>query len=606
MFHVQPDKMDRQYSDRVLLRRIGDYFRPHKKPLIIVTVLIVVMSACGTALPIMISAAIERVGLSGGNTAIFVLPLAVIGVGLFHWTANLISRMLSVRAIADIILKLRLDSFRAAINHDLAFFDGHDSGKLVSRITSDTNEFSQLVGLATGLVSRLLQVAVMAVILLCIDWRLSAVIFGMVPMILLLGTVFRKFSRRFTHKGMRATADVNGAVKESIAGIAVAKNFSQEEAISEEFSSTNSKAYKVNLARGLVLNMLWPLLDGLRGIGYAGLVYTGALLVAKRDLSIGDWFLFIQSLNLFMFPIMHLASFWSQIQTGLAASERVFSLIDYADTVKQTGDRQVDRLKGDVKLESIDFRYRENEQIMTDFNLHIKPGETVAFVGHTGAGKSTVARLLARFYEFQNGQLSVDDVDIREYDLTSYRSRLGIVSQVPFLFAGTVLENVRYGRTDLSAEEIEALAMSIGDGEWIKSLPKGLDSEVGERGRLLSIGQRQLVSLIRVLAQKPDIFILDEATASIDPFTEMQIQQVLEMIMSDSTSILIAHRLSTVRHADRIIVLADGAIVDEGKHDVLLAKSGYYSDLYNKYFRHQSLDYVETMGQYKAKHSDES
>ena len=226
--------------------------------------------------------------------------------------------------------------------------------------------------------------------------------------------------------------------------------------------------------------------------------------------------------------------------------------------------------------------------------MHIHPGETLALVGHTGAGKSSIARLLARFYEFQEGAITVDSIDIRSLNLKEYRNRLGIVSQVPFLFSGTVLENIRYGRQDIERKEIEALAMSIGNGEWLKSLPDGLDSSVGERGRLLSIGQRQLVSLMRVLVMKPDIFILDEATASIDPFTEMQIQQTLEMIMAKSTSILIAHRLSTVKHADRIVVLDKGRVIDQGKHDELMDKGGYYADLYSKYFRHQSLEYIES------------
>ncbi len=255
------------------------------------------------------------------------------------------------------------------------------------------------------------------------------------------------------------------------------------------------------------------------------------------------------------------------------------------------------KLTGDILFEKVDFSYTDQEQILCDFDLHIKPGENIALVGHTGAGKSSIAKLVARFYEFQAGKISIDGQDIRSFDLIDYRRHLGIVSQTPFLFSDSVLENIRYANREVSREEIFALARQIGEGEWLETLPQGLDTEVGERGARLSMGQRQLVSLMRVLVQKPAIFILDEATASIDPFTEWQIQQGLDLILRDTTSILIAHRLSTVKAADRIIVLENGGIIEEGTHDSLLAANGHYASLYNTYFRHQSLAYVEESGQ---------
>jgi ATP-binding cassette subfamily B protein len=231
------------------------------------------------------------------------------------------------------------------------------------------------------------------------------------------------------------------------------------------------------------------------------------------------------------------------------------------------------------------------------FNLEIKPGESIAFVGHTGAGKSTIAKLIARFYEFQRGQIRVDGQDIRTFDLESYRGKLGIVSQSPFLFSGTIADNIRYSKPDASDEEIRQIAYSIGNGEWLETLPNGLQTDVGERGAHLSMGQRQLVSLLRVLLQRPAIFVLDEATASIDPFTETQIQEALDLILAQSTSILIAHRLSTVRSADRIIVLREGKIIEAGNHDALMQQGGHYAELYNTYFRHQSLSYIENARQ---------
>jgi ATP-binding cassette, subfamily B, bacterial len=331
----------------------------------------------------------------------------------------------------------------------------------------------------------------------------------------------------------------------------------------------------------------------LMGLSIGIVLYFGAGSVVDKAITAGTWYLFIQGVDRFLFPIINLVSFWSQFQQGLSAAERVFALMDAENTVIQNDSKPAGELKGQIEFKDVSFAYDDEQWVMQNFKLNIKAGESVAFVGHTGAGKSTIAKLVTRFYEFQKGEILIDGQDIRSFDLPSYRSRLGIVPQQPFLFSGTIRENIRYGRPDATDEEVAKLAQSIGGGEWLETLPDGLDSDVGERGARLSMGQRQLVSLLRVMLQHPAIFILDEATASIDPFTEMQIQEAIALLLKQSTSILIAHRLSTVRSADRIIVIGGGDIIEEGNHQSLMKQSGHYAELYNTYFRHQSLSYVE-------------
>jgi len=590
---LNDEKYDRQYTDRELTRRMLNYFNTQTRRLGIAAVVIILLAIIGAALPVVVSRMVDLLRERPTLTAIAWVGIALVIVGVGLWGLNWLRRGLIVRAVGDVVLDMRTRAFRAAAEHDLSFYDQFSSGRIVSRITSDTNDFGQLVVIVTDVVAQIVQAVILGVVLFRTEWRLSLVLISFLPVIFGIASLFRVMARRVTKRGMQAMSDVNAAIKETISGISIAKNFRQEQSIFQSFDESNQQSYHVNVQRGFVLSLVFPTLNALGGVFVGILIYVGGLSAAQGLVSIGAWYLFIMSLDQFFFPILNLTSFWAQIQSGLSAAERVFALIDADPNVIQMEKQDVPRLKGEIHFENMHFRYSDKEPILTDFNLLIRPAETLALVGHTGAGKSSIAKLIARFYEYQQGRLLIDGRDIRMFDLSQYRRQLGIVSQVPFLFSGTMADNIRYAAPGVPEEELLRLAKRIGEGEWLETLPDGLHTEVGERGSRLSMGQRQLVALMRVLVQNPAIFILDEATASIDPFTEWQIQQALNLILKNTTSILIAHRLSTVKAADRIVVMQRGAIIEQGNHDDLLNQGGHYAELYNTYFRHQSLAYIE-------------
>jgi ABC-type multidrug transport system fused ATPase/permease subunit len=542
--------------------------------------------------PIVISRGIDQLDQNPQLQWLLAFAAAVTVLGALNWAFSFVQQRFSARAVSDVVLALREDAFSAVMRRDLSFFDLHASGRIVSRVTSDTQDFATVVTLTIDLLSQLVLVVVISAVMLSRNVQLALITLALGPVVIAIALTFRRLARRVMQQAQRAQATVNATIQETISGIAVAKNFRQEATIYQDFQATNQMAYEVQIRRVTVFGSIFPLLNTVSGIGVSIIVYVGGLMAINGQISVGEWYLFVQGLTIFFYPVTSIASFWSQFQQGLAASERVFALIDDEPLVRQTAQEPVGRLRGEIGFEHVNFNYSTGRNaVLQDFSLTIPAGETLAIVGHTGAGKSSLVKLIMRFYEFQSGRLLIDGRDLRTFNLSDYRRQLGLVPQAPFLFSGTVAENIRYGRPDASDDEVATVARQLGDGSWLDDLPQGINTDVGERGARLSLGQRQLVALARVLLQDPAILLLDEATASIDPITEAQVQAALATVLSGRTSVVIAHRLSTIRSADRIIVLRSGEIIEEGDHEELLVRGGHYAELYTTYFRHQSVDY---------------
>lgn len=617
---LETESYDRQYSDRDLLNRIVGYFRPYRGRMALIAVMITLNSLMGAVGPVVIARSVGLLETNPATTTMVLLALGVSLIGASAWVFNYIRQMFSARVTSNVVLQLREDVFNATVRHDMSFYDEHPSGKIVSRVTSDTQDFAEVVNLTLNLLSQVLLVVMLIVYLLTVNARLTLLLIAMAPFAAVIALSFRRLARRVTQNARRVTAIINAQIQESISGILIAKSFRQEAAVYATFDANNRQGYRVGLTRGLTLSGIFPIMGLASGLGTAIVFFLGGL-ATRTSINPAEWYLFMQTVGFFWFPVTSIASFWSQFQDGLSAAERVFALIDREPKVRQTGNEPVgprapelqgskgEREQGElragdgstkpappthgrIEFRHVRFSYTDREVVLPDFSLDIRAGETVALVGHTGAGKSSVGKLITRFYEFQGGEILLDGRDIRALDLGQYRLQIGLVPQEPFLFAGTIADNIRYGRPEATDDDVLAAARAISGGEWLASLPAGLLTDVGERGGSLSMGQRQLVALARVVLKDPAIFILDEATASVDPFTESQIQEGLQEIMRDRTSLVIAHRLFTVRHADRIIVMREGRIIEEGKHEALLAAGGHYAELYNTYFRHQSLDAI--------------
>jgi ATP-binding cassette subfamily B protein len=458
----------------------------------------------------------------------------------------------------------------------------------MSRVMDDSNRMGQLVNIFASFFSSLILIFVMIGIMFNVNVKLTLWILLIIPFIITIIFFLAKYLRRFSQEARRTRAAVNAAVQESVTGVSVAKGFNREEKNKEEFIEINQDNIKANLKLSYTFTLFFPILDFLTVLVMFIIIYPGGQAVIGGDLSIGDLFLFYSFTIRLFGPIIQLSQQVAQIQAGSAATERIFSLLDY-ESKMITGDINPGKIKGEVEFKDVSFYYTEGEPVYEKLSVKIDAGQTVALVGHTGAGKTTMVSLLARFYEINKGDILLDGIYVHDMDIEAYRDNLGIVLQDPYLFSGTIRENILYGNKEASETDIEHAIKLTHLDKFIETLPEGLDTDVRERGSRLSTGQRQLVTFARALVANPSILILDEATASVDAYTESLIQQSLENLFRGRTNIIVAHRLSTVINADRILVFDKGKIIGDGSHSDLIENNEKYRELYATYYEFQGL-----------------
>ncbi|MEJ2295046.1 MAG: ABC transporter ATP-binding protein, partial [Candidatus Lokiarchaeota archaeon] len=442
---LEAEEYDRSYNDRALLKRILTYFSPYKRFMLIVFIFLTLSSLTTSFVPFITASAINSIESSTNLIYLVFLIALIFTFNILSFVFNFYRQINSAKAIANVVLDLRGNATKSILEHDLSFFDKNPIGKIVSRINTDSRDFGQTVDLIIEVISSLFVMIVIIILLLLINVTLTLYMLLGIPLFFVVALSYRKYARKMTLLGQRALASVNSFVKESFSGIQIAKTFRQEQKLYDQFSEVNTQSYKVNLRRAFILNAIFPTLGIVQGVITTILVYLGGNFLIFNIINVGEFTMFLQSLNLLFFPLLTIASFWPQFQSGLSASERIFAIIDTPPVVIQTDTINPGKLKGEIEFRNLTFEYEKNLKVFDNFNLKIRSGESLAIVGHTGAGKSSLASLLARFYEFQKGDILIDGISIKKYDLKKYRKQIGIIPQVPFLWADTVENNINYG-----------------------------------------------------------------------------------------------------------------------------------------------------------------
>jgi ABC-type multidrug transport system fused ATPase/permease subunit len=590
--------LGKAYDARIMSRLLG-YLAPFTRQIALAFVFMVIVALANLAVPYLWKTAIDGAIAQRSLSALNWIILAYVGVGLVNWAAGF-GQIYTMSWVGQrIIYNVRTQLFEHLQRLSFRYYDTHEVGRIMSRLLSDVGVLNELLtGGIIGIASDLFTLIGIVAIMMAMNPRLSLLAFAVIPLLVLATEFWRRRAREAFRLVRRTIARVNASLQENISGVRVVQSFGREDLNQQRFDEVNRSHLDANLYAARLSAVFFPSVDLIGAIATALIIWYGGTQVLGQQLTAGALVAFVLYVGRFFDPIRDLSQRYNTMQSAMAAGERIFEMVDTPVEIADAPDAvDLPTMRGEVRFEDVSFGYDGETMVLKDINLAVQPGEMVAFVGATGAGKTSMINLIGRFYDVSRGRITVDGHDLRYIQMHSLRRQLGIVLQDPFLFSGSIKENIRYGRLTATDEEIVAAAQAAQSHDFITALPQGYDTPVGERGVKLSQGQRQLISFARAILADPRLLILDEATASIDTQTEQRIQQALEYLLRNRTSpspglrtsFVIAHRLSTITGADKVVVIDQGRIVEMGRHEELLAQGGLYYNLYTMSFRQPDL-----------------